>query len=159
MFTILFFVLEVDILMIARKTGRLRELLWLPVIFALWSNIHIQFIDGLLVLGLALAEALITSRGIGVKTRLRAPWLFAAMGGSILAATVNPFGWHIYRVAYDLASQPGVLDKDQRVFRPCHSAISVTLPSCSWPRRRRPPHWRGTGASRCLSLACWPSPR
>jgi len=111
MFTILFFVLEIDILMVARKTGRLRELALLPLVFALWSNIHIQFIDGLLVLGLAAMEAVLTSRGIGVRTRLRAPWIFAALGASIVAAMANPFGWHIYRVAYDLASQPGVLNK------------------------------------------------
>jgi hypothetical protein len=111
MFSILFFVLEVDILMVARRTGRVRELAWLPLIFALWSNIHIQFIDGLLVLALAVAEALAAGWGIGVRTRLRAPWLCAAMAGSIVAVMINPFGWHIYRVAYDLASQPGVLNK------------------------------------------------
>jgi len=111
LFTILFFVLELDILMHARKTGKTRELLWLPLIFALWANIHIQFIDGLLVLGLALAEAIASHWKIGVPTRLRAWPLWAALGGSILGTLVNPFGWHIYRVAYDLASQPGVLNK------------------------------------------------
>jgi hypothetical protein len=111
LFTILFFVVEIDILMYARRTGRLRELAWLPLIFALWSNVHIQFIDGLLVLGLALAEAVAARWGIGEKTRLRAPWLAAAFVGSVAATLANPFGWHIYRIAYDLAAQPGVLDK------------------------------------------------
>ncbi len=111
LFTILFFVLEMDILMHARKTGRVRELAWLPFIFALWSNLHIQFIDGLLVLGLAAAEPLLTRWHIGVATRLRAPWLCAAFVGSALACMLNPFGWHIYRVAYDLAAQSGVIDK------------------------------------------------
>jgi hypothetical protein len=111
LFTILFFVLELDILMHARKTGRALELAWLPVIFALWSNIHIQFIDGLLVLGLAAVEAVATSRGFGVRTSLRAPALWAALAASIVATLANPFGWHIYRVAFDLASQPGVLNK------------------------------------------------
>jgi hypothetical protein len=111
MFTILFFVLEIDILMHARRTGRKRELLWLPVIFALWSNLHIQFIDGLLVLGLALVETIATRWGLGERTRLPAPAMAAALAGSILATLANPFGWHIYRVAYDLAAQPGVLDK------------------------------------------------
>lgn len=43
LFTVLFFALELDVLMQARKTGKMRELLWLPVIFALWalSLIHI----------------------------------------------------------------------------------------------------------------------
>ena len=111
MFTILFFALELDILMHARKTGRPRELLWLPLIFALWSNVHIQFIDGLIVLALAAGESVITNWGFGEKTRLRAPWLIAAFAASILATLANPFGWHIYRVAYDLAAQAGVLNK------------------------------------------------
>lgn len=111
MFTILFFVLQLDILMHARKTGRTCELAWLPLIFALWSNLHIQFIDGLVVLGLALGESVVTRWGIGEKTRLRAPWIGAAFAASVLATMANPFGWRIYRIAYDLASQPGVLNK------------------------------------------------
>lgn len=111
LFSILFFVLEIDILMQARKTGKLAELAWLPVIFALWSNTHIQFIDGLAVMGLALMEALVAERGLGEKTRLGTAWIGVALGGSVLATLANPFGWHIYRVAYDLASQPGVINQ------------------------------------------------
>jgi len=111
LFTILFLILEVDILMQARRTGRLRGLLWLPLIFAVWSNIHIQFIDGLVVLGLALIEPVAALRGIGQKTRLGVAPAAAVLGASTLATMVNPFGWHIFRVAYDLAAQPGVLDK------------------------------------------------
>lgn len=111
LFTILFFILELDILMQVRRTGRVREMLWLPVIFALWSNIHIQFIDGLVVLGLALIEPLAASRGIGLKTRLGIVPAATAFAASILATLANPYGWHIYHVAYDLASQAGVLDK------------------------------------------------
>jgi hypothetical protein len=111
MFTILFFVLEIDILMHARKTGRARELAWLPLIFALWSNLHIQFVDGLLVLVLAVVEAVAARWWLKARTRLHSPWLVAAFAASVLATFANPFGWHIYRVAYDLASQPGVMDK------------------------------------------------
>lgn len=111
LFTILFFVLEIDILMRVRRTGRLRELAWLPLIFVLWSNIHIQFIDGLVVLAIALIEALATHKSVGEKTQLGVGPATAALGASLLATLANPFGWHIYRVAYDLASQPGVLNK------------------------------------------------
>ena len=115
LFTFLFFILEVDILMQVRRTGRVRELVWLPLIFALWANIHIQFIDGLLVLGLAVAEALLARRKPGDGTALTIPAAFAVLGGSVLATLFNPYGWHIYRVAYDLASQPGVMDKIQEL--------------------------------------------
>jgi hypothetical protein len=111
LFSILFFIFEIDILTHARKTGRTRELALLPLIFALWSNLHIQFIDGLLVLGLAFAEPVLTRWGIGEKTRLRASSMAAALAGSFLATLLNPYGWHIYRVAYDLLSQSGVMNK------------------------------------------------
>jgi hypothetical protein len=101
LFTILFFILELDILMQARRTGRTRELAWLPLIFALWANIHIEFIDGLLVLGLAAAEAVATRWGIGVKTCLRAPWILAAFIGSVFATLINPYGCRVYGVIFD----------------------------------------------------------
>ena len=111
MFTILFFILELDILMQARKTGRVRELMWLPVIFVLWANVHIEFVDGLFVLGLALAEAVAAHWWKDAETRLRPAWMGAALVASVLATLVNPFGWRIYSAAYDLATQGGALNK------------------------------------------------
>jgi hypothetical protein len=111
LFTILLFILELDILMNARRTGRLRELAWLPVIFALWANLHIQFIDGLLVLALAVAESVLAHRWTTATTKLRPMPLCAAALASLLATLANPYGWHIYRVAFDLATQSGVMDK------------------------------------------------
>jgi hypothetical protein len=109
-FTILFFVLELDILMHARRTGRLRELAWLPLIFALWANVHIQFIDGLLVLGLALMESVLARWWSAARTRVAPEWLGAAFVGSLLATLANPYGWHVYSVARDLATQSGALN-------------------------------------------------
>lgn len=111
LFTILFFALELDVLMQARKTGRVRELAWLPVIFALWANLHIQMVYGLVVLAIAWAEAALACRWSGIQTRLRAGWAGGVFTACILATLVNPYGWKIYRVAYDLASQGGVVNK------------------------------------------------
>lgn len=109
LFTILFFVIEIDVLMYARRTGKTRELLFLPVLFALWSNLHIQFVDGLLVLALAVAEAFL-SEGWWQRARLpRATMCWAGIA-CLLATMANPYGWKIYQVAYALASQPGVLN-------------------------------------------------
>jgi hypothetical protein len=110
LFTVLLFILEVDILMEARRSGRVRELAWLPVIFALWANVHIEFVDGLFVLGLALAEAVIAHWRTGAGTRLRAGWMGGALAASLLATLLNPYGWRIYQVAYDLATQGGALN-------------------------------------------------
>ena len=69
--TILFFAIELKILISARQNGRTRGLLWLPLIFAVWTNIHIQFIDGLLVLGIVLAESVCAIRWPAIKSKLQ----------------------------------------------------------------------------------------
>ena len=110
LFTVLLFVLELDVLMRTRETGRSRSLLWLPPIFALWANVHIQFIDGLLVLGIAACEPLLarwTKWGDDPATA-RPLWL--ALGACVAAPLLNPYGIGIYRDAWIMASQPGVLN-------------------------------------------------
>jgi hypothetical protein len=105
MFTILFFVLELNILMHARRTGRIRELAWLPVIFCLWANIHIEYIDGLLVLGLALAESIAARWWSAAETRVKPVWMGAALVGSFLATLANPYGWRVYSVVFNYGSR------------------------------------------------------
>jgi hypothetical protein len=109
LFTVLFFALELDVLMQARKTGKMQELVWLPVIFALWANIHIQFIDGLVVLVIALAEAVLARRWRSLQTRLGPGWMGGVFLACALATLANPYGWNIYRVVFDLAEQFGAL--------------------------------------------------
>ncbi len=110
LFTILFFVLEIDILMQARRTGRRRLLLWLPPLFALWANIHIQFINGLLVLGVAASEPLLARWWKTPENRLPARSLWITLAASIAATCLNPYGPGIYKIAHDLAAQSGVLN-------------------------------------------------
>src|SRR5437870_605583 len=60
LFTVLFFTIELKLLLSARATGNIRALWYLPFLFALWANLHIQFVYGLLLLGLATSEFLVT---------------------------------------------------------------------------------------------------
>src|SRR5262249_54747923 len=50
LFTILFFTIELKLLLDARRTGSNRSPWYLPFLFALWANLHIQFVYGLLLL-------------------------------------------------------------------------------------------------------------
>lgn len=109
LFSILFFTLQLDILLHARKTEKTRELLWLPVIYALWANLHIQFFDGLVVLGIAVGEAIASRWWTSARTQLRPAWLGGIAITCVLATLINPFGWHIYEIGYHAATQPGVL--------------------------------------------------
>jgi hypothetical protein len=105
LFTILFFILELSILMHARRSGRVRGLLWLPLIFALWANIHIEYIDGLLVLGLAFAESIAARWWSAAETRVGPAWMGGALLASVLATVANPYGWRIYSVVFDYGSR------------------------------------------------------
>lgn len=111
LFTILLFVWEMDVLMTVRRTGRWLYLFWLPPIFALWANLHIQFIDGLLLLAVAAIEAPL-ARWFGQPApRLRASAWCAAGAACVFATMANPYGYRIYGTAYQLASQRDVFDK------------------------------------------------
>jgi hypothetical protein len=52
MFTLLFFVVELGLIFEARRLRSARPLYWLPLLFVLWANFHIQFVYGLFVLTL-----------------------------------------------------------------------------------------------------------
>lgn len=110
LFTVLLFVLELDVLMRTRETGRSRSLLWLPPIFALWANVHIQFIDGLLVLAIAACEPLLLHAWKSDVRCARARSLWLAWAACVLATLLNPYGLGLYRAAWDLGSQSGVLN-------------------------------------------------
>lgn len=107
--TVLFFILELDILLHVRRSGKPRSLLLLPVLFLLWANLHVQFIDGLVLLLIAAAEPLLERWWPYRATRLRAGTMGLVVAGCIAATLVNPYGWRIYETAYELASQKLVL--------------------------------------------------
>jgi hypothetical protein len=109
--TILFVVLELDILMHARRTGSIRALTCLPLLFALWANVHVQFVDGLLILALAFGESMLSCWGIEIPSRLSPSRMAAVLLGSVLATFLNPYGWHLYVVAHDLVAEHGVFNK------------------------------------------------
>lgn len=109
MFSILFFIVELDIFLHARKTGRTNGLAWLPLIFALWANIHIEFIYGLFVAGVVLLESLVAKRQGRTDGALPlVPACFAVLTSG-LATLATPFGWRIYSVIYNLVTQGGGL--------------------------------------------------
>ena len=53
-FSMVLFMVTLTLILEAQRSGRVRTLYWLPLMFALWANIHIQFIYGLFLLGLLL---------------------------------------------------------------------------------------------------------
>lgn len=70
-FSVLFFALVLRLLVRSRQTANVRDLFWLPLLFVIWANLHIQFVAGLLLLGLFLG-ALFAEEGL---RRLRVTWI------------------------------------------------------------------------------------
>ena len=157
-FSILFFILELQILYRARREGQVAALAWLPVLFALWANLHIQFVDGLLVLAMASVEA-VTKPWTSRSTPSRpAVLLLVSLAASVLATCVNPYGWHLYQAAYDLAAQPGVMNHVSELqaipFRgfPDFGVLLLALgAAASFGWERRVPLFEGA----VFGLACW----
>jgi hypothetical protein len=109
LFTILFTTLTVDVILDLREDRRNLFTWGLPAVFALWANLHIQFVYGLGALALAcVAPALdrMPRRTIGAAPH---GWgrLLLLSASCLLATLVNPYGWGVYGVVVEYATQPG----------------------------------------------------
>ena len=142
--TVLLSVLEMDLLLTARRTGNARGLVWLPVLFAVWANVHIQWADGLVVLGVAAVEATLARWWPLHGKRLPAGMMWVLLIACGMAVMVNPYGWRIYGVAWELASQTGVVRYVSELqaipFRGFHDYLVLAMALCAagmlgWGRR------------------------
>ena len=115
--TILFFTIELNILVSVRRSRNYENLFVLLPIFLLWANIHIQFIYGLAVLGLAALEGPINrllrrspavdeekDRPLPVRTML------LVTAGCLVATLVNPYHFRIYAIVLDTLRLAGLYD-------------------------------------------------
>ena len=107
--SILFFGVELALLLQSRRSGDVRPLFWLPVLFFLWANLHGQFLNGLLLLGLyvaaEVAEFLLHNSGVSVFS---APphslaKVFAIAGLSVVATLLTPYSFQLFPSAFQTA--------------------------------------------------------
>jgi hypothetical protein len=113
LFTIVLFIIELDLLLTALRTGNYRYLIALPFLFALWANLHIQFIYGLFTLVIFSIEPLIEQAlelpfsfnnvKSAFNTRL---WLIVL--ACFVATLATPYHIHLYETIIDTMSQTGV---------------------------------------------------
>lgn len=110
LFSILLFVVELHLLLVAGRTGNRRLLLWLVPLFAFWANVHIQFVLGLVVLGMAVAEPLLVRvpwirRLDDGSSKISFRWMLLIFGLCLAATLLNPYHYHLYEVAAQLVGQ------------------------------------------------------
>ncbi len=112
MLTILFGIVELELLLSARRTGKTRQLWLIPPMLLLWANWHIQFVYGLLVLGVFAADVLLNSLSgknlPAAQSSVRAYW--AVLLASTLATFVNPYGPRVYETVFQYMHQPQVFN-------------------------------------------------
>jgi len=113
LFTILFFTVELHILLAARRSQNYRLLLWLPPLFVLWANVHVQLAYGLFVIGLVAVESLV-NRLLGhaeMQSQEHLPLgrVLLTFGACVTATLITPYYFHLYTVLFRYMSQPGPL--------------------------------------------------
>jgi hypothetical protein len=113
--TYLFSAITLDAILDPRA-GRARNSIWLlPVMFALWANVHIQFVYGLALLGLGCVGVVVDGLlARSFPNRMERPASFASWWKLPLvtilcfaATLVNSYGFHLYEVVWEYATQTG----------------------------------------------------
>jgi hypothetical protein len=107
-FSMLFFAIEIQLLLRSRRTGSVQGLYWLPLLFAVWANLHVQFVAGLVLLGLFLIS-LFVERGLW---RMDVRWLSSRIvppplgktslivAFSAIATLATPYTFHLLPRAF-----------------------------------------------------------
>ena len=103
-FSVILFSVTLTLLFEAQRSGRQRSLYWLPLVFFLWANIHIQFIYGLAVVGLFAGINML--QHFAKRFRLNPDFLespnlpvlapFLVLAACALAACLGPYFYHLY---------------------------------------------------------------
>ena len=105
-FSMILFSVTLTLILEANRSGRVKTLYWLPVVFLFWSNLHIQFIYGLFALGLLLGINLVqrAAARLGVAPGFVAPpalpagVLAVVFAGCVLATLIGPYSYRLYAV-------------------------------------------------------------
>ncbi len=149
MLTIVFGIVVLDILLAVQRTGKWRLLWLLAPIFVIWANWHIQFVYGLILVGVFAAEPLLNRIIWGNEAALplspsKPFWI--ALVGSVVATCLNPVGPHVYSIIPELMREPKVfliVDELRAMsFRQPQHYLVVLLALCAaaaigWRRERK----------------------
>lgn len=108
-FSIALFAVTLTLLLEAQRNGRVEKLYWLPLIFFIWANLHIQFIYGLFLVGLFVGvnvvQELAASIGFAPEflqpAKLPSLNLAAIFAGCALATLIGPNFYHPYVAVYE----------------------------------------------------------
>ncbi len=109
--SMILFAVTLTLILESNRTGRLQSLYWLPLVFLVWANCHIQFIYGLFVVGLFagmhLLQPLAARIGIAPEfvrpSTLPAGKLLLVFAACVLATCLGPYSYHLYPIVFGYA--------------------------------------------------------
>jgi hypothetical protein len=110
--TMVLFTITVTLLLEANGTGQVQLLYWLPLVFLVWANCHVQFINGLFALGLFAGVNVVQRLAGGLNKypdSLAPPTLplrsiFVVLAMCVAATCVGPYTFHVYSAVFGYAS-------------------------------------------------------
>jgi hypothetical protein len=110
-FSMILFTITLTLLLEARRTDRPHLFNWLPLLFLLWANLHIQFVYGLFVVALFVAVSLLQRAAARwgfapdflLPSTLLPRQLMLVLGGCVLATCIGPYSYHLYFVVFEYA--------------------------------------------------------
>jgi len=118
------FTVTLTLILEANRSGRVQLLYWLPPLFVLWANLHIQFLYGLFLMGLLFGVNLVqvVAGRLGItSSSVLPPTLPTATLGAIFAACVvasciGPYSYRLYVVIaeYSKAQVPYAIIQELR---------------------------------------------
>jgi hypothetical protein len=121
-FSMALFTVTLTLILEANRSGRVQLLYWLPPLFVLWANLHIQFLYGLFLVGLLLGVNLlqIVAGRLGIAPSSVLPptlpttTLAAIFAGCVVATCIGPYSYHLYGVIaeYSKAKVPYVMIRE-----------------------------------------------
>ncbi len=109
--SMILFAVTLTLLLESHRTGRVPLLYWLPLVFFVWANCHIQFIYGLFVValfaGVHVLQHLAAQIGVGpefaLPSKLPAGKVLLVLSACGLATCVGPYTYHLYPVVFAYA--------------------------------------------------------
>jgi hypothetical protein len=126
--SIILFVIELHVILYVRETGRARALLLLPLITAVWANLHIQFVYGLFVLGAAALavplERWLPAAVAGARSLVGFKPFALALLASMAATLVTPYHVWIYRALFDHVTHTGTFDLINELHAPMFRGLA-----------------------------------
>jgi hypothetical protein len=150
LFTMLFSTLTLSVLLDLRQGTGTRAGWWLPLVFAFWANVHIQFVYGVFLLALACAAPLGDGRlgrasGMGHAAIAGTPewWQLVRLSGACLLATLlNPYGVRLYAEVCQYAAQRETYDLVLELLAPAFRmpwewAMPVLVGTAAWALGQR----------------------